>query len=196
MGQVKSAMEKAMEKIREIEGLSPEEREDLKARERLRAALSLFYKGELARDQIWEQFKGLSPSLLREAQAGMADSLRLEGLPEEFALRRDGILAVAALRNSRNAAAIEDILNTIGRLQREYQEAKGQAAEELRSAIEANPQLRIRPVRTPDGRMVMEPTFSVDEAVQARLAEFLDEHEKRYENAFTTAVNLLKRELG
>ena len=195
MGEVKSAFEKAMEKIKEIQGLGPEEKEEMKDRERLKSVLAAFYKGHLKRDEIWETFKGMRPSLLKEAQENMVDSLRMGNMPEEFQIRKNGILAIEALKERQNMAAIENSLSTVDRVQREYVDVRHRAVEELRAAIEENPKLRVRPVRTPDGRTVLQATPSVDEAVQARVGEFLAEHEKRYEALFIKAIERLKKEI-
>jgi hypothetical protein len=195
MGEVKSAFEKAMEKIKEIQGLGPEEKEEMRDREKLRSVLAAFYKGDLKKDEIWEQLKGTRPALLKEAQENMVDSLRIGNMPEEFQMKKDGILAIEALKEKQNMAAIEHSLNSVQKVQREYSDIRQRAVEELRAAIEENPKLRMRPVRTPDGRTVLQATPSVDEAVQARVGEFLTEHEKRYEGVFLKAIERLKKEI-
>ena len=196
MGEVKTAFEKAMEKMNVIEDLSKEEKDEMKDREKLRSLLAAFYRGNLNRDETWENFRKFSPSLLKEAQQNMADSLRLLNAPEEFRQRKDGILAIEAIKKRQNTASIENTMNFIDTLQREFQDGKQRAVEELRRAIEANPQLRVRPVRTPDGRTVLQAIPSVDEAVQERLGDFLAEHERRYETQFMQAVARLKKELN
>ncbi len=194
MAEVKSAFEKALEKMKEIETLTVEEKEELKEREKLKSLLGAFYRGELNRDQIWERCGTIRPSLLREAQENMAGSLRLGNMPEEFRQRKDGILAIEAVKEKKNTSAVESSMSAIGRLQKEYQEGREKAVKELRAAIESNPQLRMRQVRTPDGRVVPA-AMSVEEAIQSRLGEFLDEHEKRFEIMFSQAMARLKKEL-
>ena len=194
MGEVKSALEKAMEKIKEIEGLTAEEKEELKGREELKSLLAAFYRGELNRDQIWERCKGIGPSLLKDAQQNIADSLRLGNMPEEFQHRKDGILAIEAAKEKKNSSAIESAMSAIGKLQKEYQDGREKAVRELRAAIEANPQLRVQQVRAPDGRVVPA-AMSVEEAIHARIGEFLAEHEKRFEMMFIQAIARLKKEL-
>jgi len=195
MGEVKSAFEKAMEKIKEIKGLDPEEKEEMKDREKLRSVLAAFYRGDLKRDEIWGKLKGTRPSLLKEAQENMIDSLRMGNIAEEFQKKKDGILAIEALKGKQNMAGIENSLSSVERLQREYIDIRKRAVDELRAAIEENPKLRVRPVRTPDGRTVLQATPSVDEAVQARVGEFLAEHEKKYEAMFFKAIDRLKKEI-
>jgi hypothetical protein len=196
MGNVKSALEKAMEKIEAVEALTPGEKEELREQEKIRPVLATFYRGELKKDELLEKLKGFKPALLREAQRNMADSLRLGILQDEFQRRKDGILAIEALKAKQNAAAIEDLINAIEKMRREFRQMKEQAVEEMRAAVEQNPQMRMRPVRTADGRTVLQPALSVDEAVKERLAQFLEENEKRYEEMFSRGVERLKRELA
>jgi hypothetical protein len=194
MGEVKSAFEKAMEKIREIEGLTPEEKEKFKEQEKVKTVIGEFFRGELNREGIWERLRGCSPSLLKEAQENIVDSLRLGSLPEQFNQRKDGILAIEVLKERPNPARIEDLLNTIAKIQRQYNDGIEQAIRELRTAIEENPQLRMRPVQTPDGRVV-HASLTVEEAMQERLSAFLAEHEKQHEKIFSQMVSKLKQEL-
>jgi hypothetical protein len=104
-------------------------------------------------------------------------------------------LAIEALKDKKNLSVIEHTISSIELLQKQYQEGKERAVEELGAAMEENPQLRLRPVRTPNGKTVLQAALSVDEAVQARLSEFLAEHEDRFEKAYMKAVGKLKREL-
>lgn len=195
MGNVKSALEKAMEKIGKIEPLTAEEKEKIKEQEKLKSVLASFFKGDMSRDDLWKNLKGSTPSLLKEAQIHIVESIRLNNIPEDLQQKKDGILAIESLKQKQNVSAIESLLNSIKKLQKEYEGGKEQAIEELRKAMEANPQLRMKPVRTPDGRITYQPAVSVDEAVQARLAEFLEEHESRYEEAFNVGIERLKKEL-
>jgi len=195
MGKVKTAFEKAMEKIEEIEVLTPEERERLKDEERLKSLLADFYRAKLSREELWEGMKGYSLSLKVAAQRMMADSIRLGSSELEYRLRRDGILAIESLKEKQNTSAIETLLSSVEKLQREYGESKRAAIEELKAAVESNPQLRAIPVRTPDGRTVYQAAMSVDEAVQARVGEFLSENERRFEAALNHVIARLKGEL-
>jgi len=193
MGKVKSAFEKAMEKAAEIGELTPEEKERIKDYEELKSVLAEFYRGKLDRDGLWQKLKGSKPFVLKDAQLNLIESLGLESTSEEFKKRRDGILAIETLKERQKTSSIEQLLNSIETLQREYQEGKETVTNEIRSEIERNPQLRLQPVRTPDGRTVVQARLSVDEAVQVRLADFLSEHEKRYSLKFSKTVEKLKK---
>ncbi len=192
MGKIKSAFEKAMEKAAEIGKLTPEEKKNLENKEKLKSVLAEFYKGQLDRDGLWQKLKGSNLSILKEAQINLIDSMGLGSLPEEFQKRKDGILAIETLKNSKNISMIEDMLNAIESLRNEYIEGKERAEKEMREAIERNPQLRLRPVRMPDGRTVLQAAVSVDEAVQAKLSEFLSEHEEHYMMEFERFITRLK----
>ena len=194
MGKVKSALEKAMEKAAEIGELTPEEKEKMEDQGKIKSILTEFYKGQIDRDGLWQKLKGSKPTLLKEAQQYLINSLGLAGAPEEFQQRKEGILAIETLKAKQNVSAIEQTLNSVRVLQKEYQDGKDRAEEELREAIESNPQLRVRPVRTPDGRTVLQAAYSVDEAVQARLSEFMSQHEDKYSQKFARLIEKLKKE--
>ena len=196
MGKVKSAFEKAMEKAAAIGELTPEEKERIRNQEKIKSILTEFYKGQIDRDGLWQKLKGSKPSLLKEAQQYLVDSLGLGSTPEEFQQRKEGILAIETLKVKQNVPAIEQTLNSVKVLQKEYQDGKDKAEEELREAIEQNPQLRLRPVRTPDGRTVLQAAYSVDEAVQARLSEFMSQHEEKYSQKFVKLIEKLKKEVN
>jgi len=194
MGKVKTAFEKAMEKIAAIGELTPEEKEKLEDQEKIKLILTEFFKRQIDRDGLWQKLKGSKPFFLKEMQQHLIDSLGLGSAPEEFQLRKEGILAIDTLKQKQNASAIDQTLNSIKVLQKEYQQGKDRAEEQLREAIESNPQLRVRPVRTPDGRTVLQAAYSVDEAVQARLSEFMSEHEEEYSQKFVRLIEKLKKE--
>jgi hypothetical protein len=196
MGKVKSAYEKAMEKAAGIGELTPEEKEMIKDQEKIKSILSAYYKNQVDRDGLWQKLKGSKPSLLKEAQQYLVDSLGLGSTPEEFQQRKEGIVAIETLKVKQNVPAIEQTLNSMKALQVEYREGKDRAEEELREAVESNPQLRLRPVRTPDGRTVLQAGYSVDEAVQARLSEFMSQHEEEYSQRFVRLIEKLKKEVS
>jgi hypothetical protein len=196
MGIVKSAFEKAMEKAARIGELTPEEKERIKDQEKIKSILTEFYKGQIDRDVLWQKLKESKPSLLKEAQQNLVDSLGLGSTPEEFQQRKEGILAIETLKPKQNLSTIEHTMNSIMGLQKEYQDGKDKAEEELREAIEQNPQLRLRPVRTPDGRTAYQAAYSVDEAVQARLSEFMSQHEEKYGLKFVRLIEKLRKEVS
>ncbi len=196
MGKVKSAFEIAMEKAEKIGMLSQEEKEKIKDEEKVISILSEFYHGKLDSNGLWQQLKGEKPPpLLRMAQINLIDSLSLGSLQEELQMRKKGILAIETLKDNPNTAVIESALHEIEELQKDYEEMKKQVVEDLRKQIEMHPQLRMQPVRTPDGKTVMQMTVSVDEAVKAKLDDYFAEHQKQYDQEFSGIVQMLKEQV-
>lgn len=195
MGKVKSALEIALERAEGIGGLSPEEKEKLEDEEKVMSILTEFYRAKLDANGLWTKLRGSKSSLLRMAQLNLIDSVSLGSLQEEFRARKQAILAIESLREKQNTAMIEMSLNAIESLQREYQDMKEKAFEDLKREVEAHPQLRMQPVRTPDGKAVMQMMVSVDEAVDARMAEFLSEHEEQFKQEFSDIVRGLKEQV-
>lgn len=194
MDRVKTALEKALERSEGMGSLTPEERKEMRDREKIKSVLASFYKGDIKRDEIWNELRGSKPQLLKEAQENIGGSIRINATPEEFLQRRDGILAIEALKPKQNTAGVESALNSISRLQKEYRDVSERAVKEVRTAVEQNPQLRIKPVRSPDGR-ILQASMTVEEAVHEKLADFFSEHNKRYEMMFAKAAERLKSEL-
>jgi hypothetical protein len=192
MGKVKSALEIALGKADKLGALSIEEKEKIIDEEKVRAILKDFYQGDLDANSLWLRLKESKPSLLPMVQTYLIDALGLGNSQEEFQIRKQGILGVETLKEKPKTAVIESSLRSIETLQREYQGMKEKVLADLKRQMEQNPQLRMRPVTTPDGRTVMQMAVSVDEAVKARLADFLSEHEKQYNQAFSEAIEELK----
>jgi len=195
MGKVKSALEIALEKADKLGALSIEEKEKIRDEEKIRAILGDFYRGKLDANSLWQRLKGSKPSLLPTVQIYLIDALGLGNSQEEFQMRKQGILGVETLKQKPKTAEIESGLRSIETLQKEYQEMKEKVLADLKRQIEQNPQLRMRPVTTPNGRTVMQMAVSVDEAVKARLADLLSEHEKQYNQAFFEVIEELKEDV-
>ncbi len=195
MDKVKSAFEKAMERAAGMGEPTSEEKEAIRAQEKVKSLLAAFFRRQIGREELWQQLRGADPATLRDAQTAIADSMRLTESIEDIKLRRDGILAIETLKERQNTSAVEGALKAVEKTVREYHDQKQQALDELRKAIESDPRLRMRPVRTPDGKRVYQASVSVDEAVQQRFAEFVTEHEKRYEELYGRTIERLKKEL-
>lgn len=192
MGKVKSALEIALEKTANIAALTQEERERAQDHEKMLAVLRDFYQGTCDSGGLWQKLKGSKPALLVEAQMNLMNTIALGMLPEDFGARKKAILAIETLKDKQNTAVIEAHLNAIESLLKEYQDMKEQAVEDLRRQLEMHPQLRMRPVRTPDGKTVMQMTVSVDEAVKARLSEFLAEQDEQFNQELSVLIATLK----
>jgi hypothetical protein len=195
MGKVKSAFEIAMEKAGSIGALSEEEKERMKDEEKVISILREFYSRRIDSNGLWQQLQGSNASLLRMAQMSIIRSLGLGNATEELENRMYGILAIETLKNKPNTAIIESALRAIRDLQKDYEGMKESVMEDLKRQIEMHPQLRMQPVRTPDGRTVRQMTLSVDDAVKARLGEYLSEQEKQYNEEFAGIIRELEEHI-
>jgi hypothetical protein len=195
MGRVKNALEIALEKAGKIGELSREERERIEDKERTEFVLKEFYRGKLDSNGLWQRLKGSKASSLKMAQLSLLATLALGNLEEEFVLRKQAIVAIETLKERPNTAVIEAGLNGVAALQKEYYAMKEKVVEDLRKQIESRPQLRMKPVKTPDGKTVMQMALSVDEAVRDKLAGYLSEHEEEFNQEFSGLIEELKMEI-
>lgn len=193
MAEVKTALEKALEKVKDIKGFSEEEKIEIREKERIKTALASFFRGDITKEGLVTELKGVRDALVSEAQADLANLIRLHISEEELNQKRDAIISLENVKEHKDVIAVEEALNVVRRILKEYDDLKDKAIQEVRTAIEENPHLRVRPVRLPDGRVV-QAALNVDEALQERLSEFFEEHDRRYERMLTRAVERLKNE--
>ena len=192
MGTVKSALEIALEKAEKIGPLSAEEKEQMEAEENVTGILRDLYQGKIDANGLWQRLKGATPPLLNMAQVNIIDTLGLNGIMEDFLMKKQAILAVETLKENPNTAMIESGLQALEQLKKEFEAMKEQVSEDLQKEVEQNPRMRMQPVKMADGRTVMQVTASVDEAVQARLDEYLSEHESQYNHEFLRIIGAVK----
>ena len=192
MGTVKSALEIALEKAEKIGPLSAEEKEQMAAEENVTGILRDLYQGRIDANGLWQRLKGATHPLLKMAQVNIIDTLGLNGIMEDFLMKKQAVLAVETLKETPNTAMIESGLQAMEQLKKEFEAMKEQVSEDLQKEVEQNPRMRMQPVKMADGRTVMQVTASVDEAVQARLDEYLSEHESRYNQEFLRIIGAVK----
>ncbi len=194
MAKVKSALEIALEKADKIGVLSTEEKDMMKDEGKITEILREFFLGKIDSNVLWQRFKGSKPALLRTAQMNLIDSLGINSLPEELQSKKKGILAIETLKEQPNTVVIESSLQAIEVLRKEYDGMKEQIVADLKKHIEGNPQLRMKQVRTPDGR-TMQVAVSVEEAVKAKLDEYLSQNEEQYLGEFSGIIEELKMQV-
>jgi hypothetical protein len=195
MGKVKSALEIALERAEQFGALSNEEKEKIKEEDAVKAILGEFFQGRTDSNGLWQRIKDVKRHLLPTAQMQLIDSLGLGNAQIELQRKKEGILAIETLKEKPKTALIESTLNAIEELVKEYDQMKKNLLDDLRKQIEANPQWRMRPVKTQDGKTVMKVAASVDEAAQARFAEALSAHDAEFSNEFSVLIEELKEAL-
>jgi len=186
----------ARERLTKIGELTREEKEQMIDSEKINSLLSEFYQGRIDPESLWKRLKEESkPSLLKEAQIRLVDSLNFGSTPAELQRKRAGILAIETLKEQQNTSVVEMNLNLIEDLQKRYKVEIEQAYNSIKTEVERNPQLRVKQVQQGQGTMIVQ--LSVDEAIKQlpQWRDFLFNQEKRYSQEFDRVMEKLKREL-
>jgi hypothetical protein len=186
----------ARERLTRIGELTQEEKEKMVDSEKVNSLLSEFYQGQIDPESLWKRLKEEGkPSLLREAQMKLVDSLSFGSTPAELQRKRDGILAIETLKEEQNTSVVELNLKVIEDLQERYKAEIEQAYNGIKVQVEGNPQLRVKQVQQGQNTMIVQ--LSVDEAIKQlpQWREFLSSQEKRYNQEFTKVIEKLTREL-
>ncbi|GIW46614.1 MAG: hypothetical protein KatS3mg078_0491 [Deltaproteobacteria bacterium] len=192
MEEIKTAFEIAMEKAAEIGEPTKEEREKIKAQERLNSILARFNKEEIDANELWKLLKEEGKEeIFKEAQKRLIESLRLKDSLHETQRKREGILAIETLKEDKKIPEVEALLNTLQEIQKRYDEEMKMAYNNFRIQVERNPELRIREIQQQDTKIVVQ--LSVEDAIE-QLPEwryFLSELNTRYESKFQEILNRL-----
>jgi len=186
----------ARDRLARIGEFTHDEKERMIDSSKLSSLLSEFYQGQIDPESLWKKLKAEGrPSLLREAQLMLLDSLTFGSTADELQGRRDGILAIETLKEAQNTSAVEMNLNLIHDLQKRHAEEMEQADSSIRTEVERNPQLRIRQVQ--QGQRNVHMQLTVDEAIKQlpQWQDFRSEHEGRCTMEFSRLIERLKREL-
>jgi len=186
----------ARERLARIGELTREEKEKMIDSEEVNSLLSEFYQGQIDPENLWKRLKEEGkPSLLREAQMRLIDSLNFGSTPAELQRKRGGILAIETLKEEQNTSIVGLNLNLMEELQKRYRAEIEQAYNGIRTEVEGNPQLRVKQVQQGQNTVIVQ--LSVDEAIKQlpQWQDFLSDHERRYSQEFAKVMEKLKREL-
>jgi hypothetical protein len=186
----------ARERLAKIGELTQEEKERMIDSEKVNSLLSEFYQGQINPESLWKRLKEEGkPSLLREAQVRLVDSLNFGITSAELQRKREGILAIETLKEQQNTSVIELNLNRMEQLQKKCRAEIEQAYDGIRAEVERNPRLRVKQVQQGQNTMVVQ--LTVDEAIKQlpQWRDFLSNQEKRYSQEFAGAIEKLEREL-
>jgi len=186
----------ARERLARIGELTREEKEKMIDSEKVNSLLSEFYQGQIDPESLWKRLKEEGkPSLLREAQMRLIDSLSFGSTPAGLQRRRDGILAIETLKEEQNTSIVELNLNLMADLQKRYRAEIEQAYNGIRAEVERNPQLRVKQVQQGPNTVIIQ--LTVDEAIKElpQWQDFLSRHERRYSQEFAQVMEKLKKEL-
>jgi len=186
----------ARERLARIGELTEEEIQRMVDSEKVSSLLSEFYQGQINPESLWKRLKEEGkPSLLKEAQVRLVDSLSF-GVPSaELQRKREGVLAIETLKGEQNTAVIELNLNQLEELQKSYRAEIDQAHSRIRAEVEKDPRLRMKQVQQGQNTMVVQ--LTVDEAIKQlpQWQGFLSSQGKRYSQKFASIKEKLQREL-
>jgi hypothetical protein len=186
----------ARERLAKIGELTQEEKQRMIDSEKVNSLLSEFYQGQINPESLWKRLKTEGkPSLLREAQVRLVDSLSFRIPPVELGRKREGILAIETLKEEQNTSVIELNLNRLEELQKRYKAEIEQTYDGIRVEVERNPRLRVKQVQQGQNTMVV--PLTVDEAIKQlpQWRDFLSNQEERYTQEFAKVTERLKKEL-
>ena len=111
----------ARERLANIGELTHEEKEKMLDSDKVNSLLSEFYQDQIAPETLWKRLKEEGkPSLLREAQMRLIDSISFGSTPAELKRKRNGILAIETLKKDQNTSIVELDLNLVEDLQKRY----------------------------------------------------------------------------
>lgn len=186
----------ARERLAKIGELTNEEKERMIDSEKVNSLLSEFYQGQINPETLWKRLKEEGkPSLLREAQVRLVDSLSFRIPAVELQRKREGILAIETLKEEQNTSVIELNLNRLEELQKRYKAEIEQAYDGIRAEVERNPRLRVKQVQQGQNTVLIQ--LTVDEAIKQlpQWQDFLSNQEKRYTQEFAQVIEKSKRDL-
>jgi len=186
----------ARERLARLGQLTQEEKERMVDSEKVTSLLSEFYQDQINPESLWKRLKEEGkPSLLKEAQVRLVDSLSFGVPPAELQRKREGILAIETLKQEQHTSVIEFNLNRLQELQKTYRAEIDRAYDGIRAEVEKDPRLRMKQVQQGQNTMVVQ--LTVDEAIKQlpQWQDFLSSQGKRYSQEFASTKEKLEKEL-
>ncbi|RLC62043.1 MAG: hypothetical protein DRI01_07520 [Chloroflexi bacterium] len=142
----------AREKLTRIGELTQEEKVRLKYSQHLASVLSDYFTAKMSPEGLWKELKIQKEEgrefLLREAQLRLIDAINLSGSERDFERQRRGILAVETLKSESSYTNLEQSLDTIQNLLRQYREEKQEAYSTIKRKIEKQVKLAAQQLAT------------------------------------------------
>jgi hypothetical protein len=145
----------AREKLAQIGELTQEEKARLKHSQHLASILSDYFTAKLSPEDLWQELRKQKEEggefLLREAQLKLIDAISLSGSDRDFDRQRRGILAVETLKSEGNYTALEQSLDSIQNLRRQYGEESEKTFREIKGKIEKQVRLAAQQLAAQSG---------------------------------------------
>lgn len=192
MSRIKSALEIALEKSKNINKLNPQELSEIKQEKKIDSILAKYYKDQIESDELWKVLKGFSNKLLIKAQNNFIQSLTFQNNDYEVEKRKNGILAIENLKEDNQSSDIEIYLEQLKNIRNEFQKNKEKIIENLKEELERDPQKRLQTLQ--QGNQIVVKQLSLEEALErnTQLKQNLNQLEKQLKEKF----NLVKEKLS
>lgn len=192
MSRIKSALEIALEKSKNINKLNPQELSEIKQEKKIDSILAKYYKDQIESDELWKVLKGFSNKLLIKAQNNFIQSLTFQNNDYEVEKRKNGILAIENLKEDNQSSDIEIYLEQLKNIRNEFQKNKEKIIENLKAELERDPQKRLQTLQ--QGNQIVVKQLSLEEALErnTQLKQNLNQLEKQLKEKF----NLVKEKLS
>lgn len=185
---IKTALQIALEKTAMLDDLTDSEKEEIANKKKLEPAMAGFYKGKSGPEELWQELKDGGPSLLKQAQVNLIESLKFNLDTKELQRRSKGIIAVESLKKEKKTSVLQQGLKMLETIQHKAETEKNQVFEEFKKAVEGNPQARNKVVEQGGQKVVVK--LSVEDAIMQnpQWKQFVSELATNYEDQFDQAI--------
>ena len=191
MAYIKSALEIALEKSKNIDKLSPQEMNKIKQQEKIDNILAKYYKDKIESDDLWQHLKDVSNQFLVMAQNNFLQSLTFQSNDYEVKKRKDGIMAIENLKKNNQSANIELYLEQLKNIHDEFQKNREQVLKNLREELEKDPQKRLQTIQ--QGNQIVVKQLSLEEALEQN--QQLKQKLNQLNEQFKRKYNMVKEKL-
>lgn len=195
MKRLKTAYEIALERAKSLDGDLSKEEKSLFLREKLKPLLADFYRSKIGPEDLWQELKKEEDQdLCREVQLMLLRSMGLQTTAEDLQRRKEGILAVESLLGGEKSSLIEQVIEEIREVQENYRSRLEDYRKFYEKALK-NAGMKMKPVRTRDGQVVMQLQRELDGLTEERLEKSLQELEKQSSQKISDLVKELEETL-
>ena len=187
---------RAKERLARIGALSQEEKETMRQSNELDSALSQYFKGELSSEDLWKRLKTLKDRsgdpIVKEAQAKLVDTLRLQMAQPDFDQRRTAILALETMKREGKYSSLDLILNSIEALRQKYTQQKERTYQQLKSAVERQLQAVAQQAITQGLKLDVESSIEANVKNSPQWKQFISQLDSSSQQMFDSYIAKLR----
>ncbi|MBI2849314.1 MAG: hypothetical protein HYX88_04210 [Chloroflexi bacterium] len=184
------------ERLAKIGEATQEERARMRSSGELNSLLSEYFNGDVSLDDFWKKLKVHQEEgrgfLVREAQARLIDTLRLQMTQFDFEERRKAILAMETIKGEGAYSTLELTLNSMESLRQEYIRLMGENREKIKSDVEKQLQTVARQAIGQGLRVDMGSSIEANINASPQWRNFITRHEQTYGERFAGYLTKLR----